>query len=238
MPVTKMGFTGTQTVPSKATAITSVTDDLLRMGAELAVNFLSAELRNAIARATDEVSVGILTAGLSPISSAGGPREDINAALAAVNLASWSRPMLFCSPSMLKVMACMGGTSDTGGKDGPPTFPDVTLPVGGSVNGVPIAAIDALSGFPGSPSGDSLLCVDASQCGGSAGSVEVLTSSQASLYMVDDPTVGSPADEPDAAELVSLLQTNSTAIRLTRWYCLARARSTAVALVEGCTYSL
>ena len=47
--VTKMGFTGTQTVPSKAHRAITVTDDLLRMGAELAVNFLSAELRNAIA---------------------------------------------------------------------------------------------------------------------------------------------------------------------------------------------
>jgi hypothetical protein len=227
-------FAKATAAPSKALALVCVSEDLIRFGGDLANNLLGAELRSAVAVAADVEVLGTLIAGLTPISSAGNPRSDLRNAFKAVNLGQMSKPYIFVSPEMLKQMALSGenGTAH----DGPPTFPDLMLPNGGTIGGVPCMGIDALSGFPGSPSGDSMVVVDASQLAGDAGIVDVLASNDATLQMVDDPSIGSPANEPGAVTLVSMFQDNSVAIRATRWWMLQRARSSAVAIVDGCSY--
>ena len=82
--------------------------------------------------------------------------------------------------------------------------------------------IDALTGYPGSPGGDSMVVVDAAQLAGDAGIIDVLASNEASLQMVDNPSVGSPENEPTAATLVSMFATNSVAIR--SWCAISPSR--------------
>lgn len=233
-PVTKVGFASEETTPSKALALVACSEDLLRMGGELAQNYLSAELRNAVALATDIVSVGILTAGLSPIASTGDARKDLRKALEAIDLSQWSKPCVFVSPTMLKEMANMGDDTN------PPVFPDLMLPNGGTISGMPCAGIDALAGYAGfgSPASDLMIVADAAQIAGDAGTLDFLPSSEASILMNSAPSVTSPEDEPAGAELVSMFQTNSVALRLTRWFNLSRSRSTAVAVVKGCSYAV
>jgi hypothetical protein len=234
IPLSKDAFSSAIAAPNRALALVCVSEDLLRFGGDLANNLLAAELRSAVAVAADTEVLATLTFGLTPISSAGNPRADLRKAFAAISLGQMSRPYIFTSPEMIKAMALLGGASD----EGPPMFPDLQLPNGGTVSGVPCMGIDALSGYPGSPSGDAMLVVDAAQLAGDAGIIDVLASNEAALQMVDNPSVGSPENEPTAATLVSMFQTNSVAIRATRWFMLQRARDSAVAVVEGCSYDL
>ena len=238
-PVTKLEFSAEQTAPSKALGLFVVSEDLLRMGGELATNFLSAEMSRAIVLATDIVTAGILVNGLSPISSTGGPRADLRKALEAIDLGQISRPMVFVSPQMLAQMATLGETGTTS-HNGPPTFPDVQLPGGGTCAGMPVMGIDALASYAGagSPASDCMVVVDAAQIAGSAGTMDLLASNDASLLMDTAPSVGSPENEPAAAQLVSMFQTDSVAFRGTRYFNIARARTTAVAVVSGCSYGL
>ena len=233
-PVTSLEFSAEQTAPSRALGLFVVSEDLLRRGGELATNFLGAEMSRAIVLATDSVTAGILVNGLTPISSSHNPRTDLRTALEAINLAQWSRPMVFVSPQMLSQMALLGGTSD----QGPPMWPDLMLPSGGTLAGMPVAGIDALADYAGagSPASDVMLVVDAAQIAGSAGSMDLLASNDASLLMDSAPSVGSPENEPAAAQLVSMFQTDSVAFRGTRYFNIARARTTACAVVTGCSY--
>jgi hypothetical protein len=237
--LSKDAFSSAIAAPSRALALVVVSEDLLKFGGDLANNLLGAELRSAVAVAADLEVLGTLTAGLTPISSVGNPRADLRNAFKAVNLGQMSKPYIFTSPEMLKQMSMMGETGGgTPSHSGPPTFPDLALPNGGSIGGVPTMAIDVLAGFPGSPSGDSMLVVDAAQLAGDPGIIDVLASNDATLQMASGISVGSPEDEPTAATLVSMFQTNSVALRATRWWMLQRARASAVAVVEGCSYDL
>jgi hypothetical protein len=239
IPLSDDAFAKATAAPNRSLALVCVSEDLLRFGSDLANNLLAAELRSAISVAADVEVLATLTAGLTPISSAGNPRADLREAFEQINLGQASKPYIFVAPSILKDMALMGdtGTAASTLHSGPPSFPDLALPQGGSIGGVPCMAVDVLEGY-GSPTGSSMLVVDASQLAGDPGILDILASNEASLQMLDNPTVGSPQNEPGAVTLVSMFQNDSVAIRATRWFMLQRARASACAIVSGISYDL
>jgi hypothetical protein len=70
------------------------------------------------------------------------------------------------------------------------------------------------------------------------GGVNVDTSTEASLQMVDAPTITSTGSDPTEAALVSMFQTNSMAIRVEKFINWARRRSTGVATITAATWGV
>jgi len=100
-------------------------------------------------------------------------------------------------------------------------------------------SVDVLANY-GSDS-EIMLLVDASQCSGDSGDLALDISNEATLKMADDvDTVGSPAapavGSANPYTLVSMFQTDSTAIRAERWFAFAKMRTAAVAAIKNCDY--
>ena len=70
------------------------------------------------------------------------------------------------------------------------------------------------------------------------GGVNVDTSTEASLQMVDAPTITSTGSDPTEAALVSMFQTNSMAIRVEKFINWASRRSTGVATITAATWGV
>jgi hypothetical protein len=225
-PITKFEFGGEITVPQHVDVITVLSNDLLKFKAPFAEELLNTELQHAITLASDAVAAAILLNGISLMASTNNARQDLAAAFGAIDLAQGSKPLIFTSPAVVKQLALMGQT------EGAPCFPDVVIPGGGSISGVPLLGCDVLSNY--STDGDLLIVVDAAQCAGDSGVVVADAATSGTLQMLDS-SLGSPSE---GAELVSLFQTDSTALKLQRWFSLVRVRSTAVAAIKHCAYGV
>lgn len=227
-PITKLGFGSGTTKAQKSLALVVVTNDMLRFGGALVDALITQEFRNSVSIASDQAVLATLTDGLTPITSSGDPREDLRKAFAEVPLGQASKPYIFAAPDALKQMALFGTA------DGPMLFPDISLPNGGTIAGVPTMAVDALHDFEGlgSPAGDCLLVCDAAQLAGDPGVLDLKVSRDASIQMVDN------ASGTSAAQTVSMFQTSSNAMLAERWFVLSRIRQTAVAIVTGASYHL
>jgi hypothetical protein len=221
-PVSKMSFVGDNLTPKKALALVVVDEALIELGGALAQNVLAAELRLAVALAGDAVVAAALLAGITPAASTGDARHDLRVVLAAVPLKQSSKPYVLTSPDAVKQLALLGVT------DGPPAFPDASIPGGGSVSGMPLLGLDILSGYPGGL-GDLLLVVDAAQCAGDSGDIVLTVSDQGTIQMSDSPS--GPADE------VSLFQTNSIALKGDREFVFDKVRTNAVAAIKNVNYA-
>ena len=227
--VTKFNFSGAITVAQHVDAIFAVSNDLLRFKAVYAEELLNAELAHCVTLASDKVAAGILLDGLSLPTSGGDAPQDLSDALDQIDLGQMSKALIFTSPAVVKHLGMLRGTSNTG----PPAFPDVVIPNGGSINGMPLMGCDVLSNYNGE--GDVLMVVDASQgCAADSGVVVADTATSGSIQMSDS-SLGSPSE---GAELVSLFQDDATALKLQRWFSLVRIRTTSVGAVKGCSYSL
>ncbi len=219
--VTKFSFEGATTESMKAMCLVIVANDLLKFGDSLASNAIMAQLRNVVATSADLAVTAVLIDTLTPIASVGAAREDIRRALAAVNLGQTSRPIIFAAPALVHQMALEGEAY------GAPAFPDLTL-TGGSISGVPVLAIDALHNYL--TLGDCLIVVDAAQLAGTPGNIDITAAASASISMTGSESGSS------ATTLVSMFQTDSTALRAERWFNVERVRTTAVAIVDHCSY--
>lgn len=222
-PLTKMAFAAGSLGPQKAMALVAVSQDLVNFGAASGYTLIENELRGAVAAASDVTVVTALLAGLTPLESTGNARTDISAALAAVPLKQTSKPFVLTSPDVVKQLAMLGSS------DGPPAFPDVSVPNGGSISGMPLLGLDALADF--GDDGTLLLVVDANQIAGDAGALDLTVSNQATLQMSDAPANA-------ASNLVSMFQTDSVAIMGERWFWLQKVRQNAVAAIKGVGYGV
>jgi hypothetical protein len=220
VPLTKFDFDLATAQSLKAMGLVVVSDDMLKFGGALAENTIGAQMRKVVSQSADAAVVAVLIAGLNSITSSMDAREDLRLAFDVIQLSQDSRPIIFAAPNLTKQMALDGLPHS------PPCFPDMQVVGGGSIGGVPVLAIDALTDY--STLGDCMIVCDATQLAGRAGAIDITASNEANIQMVDNPT--------GAASMVSMFQTNSTALRSTRWFNVDRVRTTAVALVEGCNY--
>jgi hypothetical protein len=220
VPVTKFDFTRDTATSLKSMGLVVVSQDMLRFGDQLASNAINAQLRKVVSTSADAAVIAALIGGLLGLTSTGDAREDLRLAFDLLALGQTSRPIVFVAPALAKQMALDGLAH------GSPTFPDMQVVQGGSIGGVPVLAIDALTDY--STLGDCMIVCDATELAGSAGGIDITASGECDIQMVDGPT--------GAASMVSMFETNSVAIRSERWFNVDRIRTTAVALVEGCNY--
>jgi hypothetical protein len=118
-----------------------------------------------------------------------------------------------------------------GQDNGPPAWPDMSITNGGMISNMPVIVADSLADYAGSPSlGNLMILVDVKQILGDPGTLILDVARSGSLQMIDD------ASGTAAAELVSLFQTNSLALRAERFFTLAKGRDTAVAVMSNVNY--
>jgi hypothetical protein len=221
-PLSKMQIEGSRQGYVASLSAVVVSDAILRFSAETAHALLAGELGASVAGASNATAVTLLLDSITPSASSGDARTDLQTLFAAINLGSRSRPLLIAAPGVVKQLAFLGASDN-----GAPTFPDITVPTGGMISGVPLIAVDELHAR--GAAGDMLFVVDCSQVACDAGVLTLDVSSQATLQMSDAPNQA-------ASNIVSMYQTNSIAIRSRRIFSLQRVRTSAVAAVKLAHY--
>lgn len=218
-PIASFSVAGNEPLrPRKAAAIMVISNELARTSD--ANRLIEEELRAAIVAGVDAVFLADLIAAVTPGGSTNSV-ADVDALLQAVPLGTASVPFFVLAADVARLMS----TERTGNIR---LWPELGI-LSGSINGVPALVTDRL------PAGASLL-VDAAAIAANLGSIEVQTSRMADLVMDTAPTMsvaaGSPA-APVPAQVVSLFQSNSTAIRAERTFAFRVLRSNAVAAITG-----
>ncbi len=196
----------------KARVIVVLSDETLRFSDDGTRQLLDIELSNAMATATNNAALPKPLDALTLTASSGSARTDLATALAAVPLSQASRPFVFTSPDVVEQLAML---SD--GADGPPTFPDITLPNGGSISGMPLLGIDACSDH--GSDGDLLVVVDAVQFVGFLGPSEIDVATQGDVQMIDNVSGSGPTT------MTSLFQSDAVALSMKRYFQLEKART-------------
>jgi hypothetical protein len=225
--LTAFSFASAITSPRKAAAMVVLSNDLIRFKAPYASALMNSQLSIALANA-DAVDVcSVLLDGITPIASSNDARVDLAAALAAITLGQGSKPMIFASPSVVKELAMIGE------REGPPAFPDLIVPNGGSISGMSCMAVDALANY--SSYGDVLLVVDAARIAGDPGTPIIKVATAGSIQMSDAPTDTTSPSET-ASTMINLFQTDSTAIMLERFYSIVRPFADSVACISHAHY--
>ena len=235
-PLTQMEF-GTITFGwAKIAAIAVLTDELVRFSnpsadalvrnalAEAVIERLDTDFIDPAKKAVDGVSPASITNGVTALPSAGDPDKDIEAAFAsfiAANLTPANGVWIMSSTLALSLSMMRNAL-------GQKRYPDLTL-LGGSFGGLPVIVSQYVPG-------DSMILVNASDIYlADDGQVAIDASREASLEMLAAPTMDSVAGT--GANVVSMFQTNSVAIRAERWINWQRRRDAAVAVISGIDYS-
>jgi len=159
-PTTKLQFAAAHGSAMHAMSLLVVSDELIRFMTTASESLLNAELKAAVASQCDVPVAAALLSGITPSVSSGDARTDLQTLLAALPMGQASRPVLFGAPDSIKQMAALGQ------RDGPPCFPDLQIPNGGSISGIDVLSVDVLHDY--GADGNVLLLVDANQCGGDA----------------------------------------------------------------------
>jgi HK97 family phage major capsid protein/HK97 family phage prohead protease len=234
-PLTKPAWGRTELSPLKAANIAVATMEALRDSSPSAETLLRDDLAAAIAAAIDTAfidptnagSAGVkpasITNGLTAIQSTGNDaaaiREDVRLAMAAFIAASnaLSSGVWIMSATTALALSMMRTALDQ------PEFPGINMN-GGTFFGLPVIVSEYI--------GDYVVLANATDIWfADDGGVAVDMSTEASLQMMDNPTVNSVT--PTATDLVSMFQTNSVAFRAERTINWARRRDTGVALISG-----
>ena len=239
-PVTKFGFNDTYHGWYKVAAIAVLTDELIRFSDPSAETYVRDSLADVLIERIDtdfidptfagssNVSPASIAYGATTVHSTGNDgdaiRKDINAAFAAADAANhdFDTPVLIMRSSAARAVAAMQNAL------GQPEFPNLT-PRGGTLAGIPVLVSSYV------PAGDStggyVVLVNASDIYLSDdGQATVDFSRDASLQMLDNPTNHSGTGT--ATSLVSMFQTDSTALRAHRFINYSKRRSTAVAVID------
>lgn len=215
IPVTRATIDALNLEPTKAAALLVLTEELLRSTKN--EQNISLALRRAIAAAVDARFFGMVIDGDTPtIPSSGATAAnaitDLKALVAAVNPKAESVPLLVMSPEVLQGAAFLTDAS------GAFQFPDLTIN-GGEIRGMPVMPSDGIGA-------GRVALIDASGIAGESGDIAIDASTEADLQMIAE-TV------PGAADMVSMWQTNSVAIRAVIDFDAERVRDDAVAVLTG-----
>jgi hypothetical protein len=216
--ISKLTLAAQNLTEKKTVAIIAASDELLRFAAS---NVFQQELSSAVAAQTDAAFVAALTVGASPISSQGGTStavlQDINLAINALSLSSASKVFLATSPDICKSWALK--VTSTGEQ----LFPQLTIH-GGQIAGCEVFASEGINA--------QVIAFDARQVAASDGGITLDTSNETALQMDSSP------DSPPSAStnLISLWQSNITALKAERYWSAVPLRSTAVSVITGVNY--
>ena len=246
-PLTKFAFTAATLYWAKVAAISVISEELVRFSSPAAEGLVRDALAGALTERLDidfidptkvavaNVSPASITYGVAPLTSAGDDaaavRADLRQLFEAFIVAGISPTTgVFIMPQTIAL-----GLSLMQNALGQPEFPGITMN-GGTLFGLPV--ITSQYATFDSPGDNIVVLVNASDIFLSDdGGITVDVSREASLEMVDNPTMneGSPTDPP-TTELVNMFQTNSIAIRSERFINWAKRRADAVAWLEDVTW--
>jgi HK97 family phage major capsid protein len=244
-PLTKFDFT-TTTIPwTKVAAISVLTDELVRFSNPSADRLVRDGLAAAVIARLDVdfvdpgkaasagVSPASITNGVAPISSTGSDadhiRRDIRALWApfiAANNPPTTAVYIMTATTALALSLMLNAL-------GQPEFPGLTMN-GGTLAGVPVIVSEYLDNSAGSAGGLVILANARDIWLADDGQVNIDASREASLAMDDASAMDAGAGTE--AQVVSMFQTNSVAIRAERYIYWAKRRSTAVSYLDASSW--
>jgi HK97 family phage major capsid protein/HK97 family phage prohead protease len=240
-PLTKFDFVATTHTFAKAAAIAVLAQELVRFSSPSADALTRQGLSDAIRARLDtdfvdpdkglvaNVSPASITNNIAPLQTAGSSEADVRvdvqtifAPFIAANLTPTNGVWIMSTTRALALSLMTNAL-------GQPSFPGITMN-GGTFMGMPVIVSEYV--VTGSPAADLVILVNASDIYLSDdGQVTVDASTEASLEMSDTPANNSAT--PTAAQLVSMFQTNSIALRAERYINWSRRRAQAVQYLEN-----
>jgi hypothetical protein len=230
-PLNRWAFDSTVLGPAIASGISVVTQELLRfIGGEVplrdllvdgSVEFIDQSFVDpSNSGSVDPAAPASITSGVTAIASTGDPVEDLRTLLQRYE-ADGGR---FASIVILLSSANAAALALRNGADGNPIYPNLDVR-GGVLAGCPCFASEALE--------DQMVAIDAKRLlVADSGLLDVTISTWAALEMSDSPAMD--ASTPTSANIVSMGQTDSAALRLDRW--VNWAYTGAVAVIDGVDY--
>lgn len=222
VPLSRMEVPATGIPRSHANALIILTDDMIRNMGVAGEALISRELRRAIAPAVDAKFIDLIVDSATPaLTSAGNTAAnaaaDLAALLSAVEPTAESRLTWALSPDVGILASTL--VTPSGGF----LFPDMS-PTGGEMLNTEAIVCDALQAA-------TIMLVDATGLAGDSELITIDASNQTSIEMLDAPTNNSVTPTPST--VVSMFQTDSTAVLATSWFGAYRFRDTAVATMSG-----
>lgn len=224
IPVSSLGFSNPVTLrPAQVSGIVPFSDELLRSADPAALNLVTADLTRALAVAQDTALLDAQAAVdggraasilLGVSSTGGGSPTDIEADL--VELVKGIRGGEAESPAFITSLTGALYLATLRATDGSRLFPDVTL-TGGSILGVPLLVSPA--------AGAKLVMLDGALLVYTDSGVEIERSNVGALQFSDSPTDG-------AANMVSLWQTNTTALKTTQYVTWALGGTNGIGYID------
>lgn len=215
-PVSSLAFNGQDLDPIKAQALVAISVELVN-GTTAAGNILLAtELRNGVAAATDAAFLARVATGASSVTGSASPLADLGAALETVNVKATGKPYLVIDVHTANRLATKATTT------GEQAFPSMT-PNGGELAGVPVLVSDQVPAADSN--GRKAVLLDATAIAGDAEAPMLDASDQATLQLATNPAGG-------AQNLVSMFQTDSVALLVTRWLGIDVTRASGVVVIE------
>ncbi|MBT2145048.1 MULTISPECIES: phage major capsid protein [unclassified Rhodanobacter] len=215
-PVSSLAFNGQDLDPFKVQALVALTSELIN-GTTAAGNILLAtELRNGVAAGTNAAFLARVATGASSVTGSASPLADLGAALETVNISATGKPYLVVDVHTANRLATKATTT------GEQAFPSMT-PNGGELAGVPVLVSDQVPAADSN--GRKAVLLDATAIAGDAEDPMLDASDQATLQLATDPANG-------AQNLVSLFQTDSAALLVTRWLGFDVTRASGVVVIE------
>lgn len=204
----------------KSSSILVLSEEVVGNMSPAALEFIDGELRAAVSSGMNTGILSTVAAGLTATGSSGTDAAavlaDIAVLLGAVGMKANSRPYLITTPAVATQLLTMPDA------DGTQAFPGVTT-AGGELCGIPLLVSDEIAA-------GTMMLLDASRCAGDSETITLEEARHASLVMDTAPSEG-------AAEVVSMFQTNSRALRAERWYGFDLLDDAAAALIDSIDYS-
>jgi hypothetical protein len=231
-PVTAGAFDSAELPPTKVVALSVLTNEVLKLSPVRAARVVQGVLVKSQVRAIDGkfasadaatagAPAGVLN-GVTAIASSGDPLADLAALLEAYDGDLTSARFLM-SPGVAAQLALRAGSAMT--------FADVGV-AGGSLLGIPVVVSKHVAS---DTSGGTIILLDASAILYGDGGVTLDAGTHCDVQMADDPS--NSAVTGTGSSLVSMWQTNCTAIKVERYISWQVARAGAVVWIEAADYA-
>lgn len=205
-------------MPTRVGSLIVCTDTLLYDISGPGQAMFNRELLTRIGAAVDAAFVAKISSGLTPITSTAA-LADVRAAMLAVASDALERPYFIASTDVGKLAATLSDVK------GGPAF-QAASPLGGELANTPFLISSGLAS-------GTLCYVNAAQIVANGEAPTIDASSESDIEMSTTPVGAS--DVPTAAQMVSMFQSNSTALRSTVLFACDKLRANAVSIVTGIT---
>lgn len=243
--VTKSGYEAQTLTWAKIAAISVVTDELSRFSDPAIQTLVRDDLADAVIERMDidfvdpdkavgtgaSASPASITNGVTPIPSSGTDADSVRADIAALWAEADATNLPTASAVYITDAKTARALSLLRNPLGATEFPGVTM-AGGSIDSVPLIVSNYV---PSDSSGSLFILAFASEIYlADDGVVTIDLSKEATIFLDDDAANATPT----AAQLVSMFQTNQTAIRAERWCRWQKRRPQAVAFLSGVAWGV